>query len=193
MRSDVIRVSSRDDQIRLVVEQMEKVAVYKGLSPKDALHLRLLSEEMMGMMRAITGRVEGSFWVEDEDGEFRLHLQCRTDMDQARREKLLSVSTSGVNEAERGLMGKIRCFFEPVDDAPPFFDLEMEEGMDHEAVWSMRSYRDQLDYYIRQDRRDALKAWDELERSVVAKLADEVKVNIRGRSVEMVIYKKMGC
>ena len=32
--------------------------------------------------------------------------------------------------------------------------------------------------------------WDELERSIVAKLADEVKVYINGSSVEMTIEKK---
>ena len=42
-------------------EQAEKVAAYKGLSPKGALHLRLLTEEMMGMMRSITGEKEGKF------------------------------------------------------------------------------------------------------------------------------------
>ena len=32
--------------------------------------------------------------------------------------------------------------------------------------------------------------WDELEKSVVARLADEVKIGIAGHDVEMVISKK---
>ena len=33
--------------------------------------------------------------------------------------------------------------------------------------------------------------WDELEKSVVAKVADDVKVSMRGRNVEMIIVKKI--
>ena len=35
-------------------------------------------------------------------------------------------------------------------------------------------------------------AWDELEKSVVGHIADDVKVFISGRTVEMTIIKKMG-
>ena len=35
-------------------------------------------------------------------------------------------------------------------------------------------------------------AWDELEKSVVSHVADEVKVSIRSGTVEMIIYKKLG-
>ncbi len=38
---------------------------------------------------------------------------------------------------------------------------------------------------------DAREAWDELEKSVVAKVADDVKVSILGRVVEMIILKKL--
>ena len=61
MKSDVISVSSMKDQTDAVMEQAEKVAVYQGLSTKNALHLRLLAEEMMSMMRAITGDVRGQY------------------------------------------------------------------------------------------------------------------------------------
>ena len=41
--------------------QAEKLAAYKELDGKPALHLRLLTEEMMGMMRSIAGEAEGEF------------------------------------------------------------------------------------------------------------------------------------
>ena len=92
--------------------QAEKVAAYKELSPKSALHLRLLTEEMMGMMRSITGEPNGFFWIEDEDGVYQLHLQVKTRMNTDRRERLLSASSSGGNESAKGLMGRLRDFFD---------------------------------------------------------------------------------
>ena len=94
MKTDKITVYSSGKQIEKVLNEAEKVAAYKGLSPRNRLHLRLLTEEMMGMMRSITGEKEGQFWIEDEDGVYQLHLVVRTDMDDTKREQLLAASTS---------------------------------------------------------------------------------------------------
>ena len=193
MKSDVISVSSMKDQTDAVMEQAEKVAVYQGLSTKNALHLRLLAEEMMSMMRAITGDVRGQFWIENEKDQFQLRLNVRTQVDFRQREKLLSASSSGKNEATRGFMGKIRSFFEPSPGVPMFSSSVVGGApqMFELYTWSMEDYRDQLRQHRELDQRDSQEAWDELERSVVAKLADDVKVSIRGRNVEMIIIKNM--
>ena len=118
MKTDVIVVSSAGSRIETALKQAEKVAAYKGLTGKDALHLRLLAEEMMGMMRSITGEKEGLFWIEDEDNVYQLHLQVNTRMSLSKRDDLLAASTSGKNEAARGLMGRLRDFFDQGADVP---------------------------------------------------------------------------
>ena len=78
MKTDVITVSSSGAQMEAALAQADKMAAFKGLSGKSALHLRLLAEEMMGMMRSLTGEQEGQFWIEDSDGVYRLHLRVVT-------------------------------------------------------------------------------------------------------------------
>ena len=193
MKSDIIKVSSVGDQAA-AVRQAEKVAAFKELSGKSALHLRLLTEETMSMMRSITGQMDGEFWIEDVDGVFELHLRVETLMDEEKRKQLISVSRSGVNEATRGLMGKLRAFFEPVDGMPMFFSSPTPGAaaqMHGNMVWSMNDYRNQLALYRAQHREGAQEAWDELEKSVVAHVADDIKVSIRGRIVEMTIIKRL--
>ena len=189
MKTDVIAVSSRDDRIVEALMQTEKVAVYKELAPKDALHLRLLTEEMMGLMRAVTGDVEGSFWIEDEKGLFEVHLKVLTGTNFLQQEQLLSASTSGRNEAHRGLMGKIRSFFEPIEGAP-LLDLTPDGGY-METSWTLSAYQDKLRREARETK-EAMEAWDELEKSVIAHVAEDVKVSIRGRDVEMIAYYRAG-
>ncbi len=195
MRTDGITVSSKGKQMEAALEQVEKMAAFKGLSSKGTLQLRLLTEEMMGMMRSITGEKEGQFWIEDEDGVYQLHLRVNTIMDPEKREQLLEASTSGKNEAARGLMGRLRDFFEKGDNlgALPYF---MSEADDPTAAtmrweWSMNAYQNTLQGYMDQDQR-AREAWDELEKSVVTHVADEIKVFIRGGQTEMTIIKKLG-
>ena len=193
MKTDILMISSDGTNMDSALAQVDKVAAYKGLSQKNAMYLRLLAEETMAMMRAITGSVNGEFWMEDEDQLYTLHLKVSTLMDENRREQLLAASTSGKNEATRGFMGKIRSFFEP-SSSVPMFSAGFGGGspqMYNSYVWSMEDYRDQLRQYREQNQNEAKDAWDELEKSVVGHLADDVKVSIRGRTVEMTIVKKL--
>ena len=199
MKSDVIAVSSRHDQIEEALKQAEKTAAFKGLSRKGTLHLVLLTEEMMGLMRSITGARTGLFWIEDQDGEYQLHLQVRKRLSGEEREQLLSVSSTGKNESASGLMGRLRDFFDWNSDedlASYSGPLMMPDMYEHSSAptldweWSMRRYESSLYTRIENDPA-AREAWDELEKSVVKNVADDVKVYIRNGVVEMVILKKL--
>jgi len=200
MKTDVIRVSSKGNQIEKALGQIEKIAAYKELTPKNTLHLRLLTEEMMGMMRSITGETEGEFWVEDQDGEYQLHLRVRTRLNADEREQLLAASSSGRNELAKGLMGRIRDFFDWGSDEylgtmtsslmlPDIYEHSSSPALDME--WSMVRYESALSDRIAQNDAAAKEAWDELEKSVVKHVADDVKVSIRNGVVEMTILKKL--
>ena len=195
MKTDVIMISNQDDNMEKALAQAEKVAAYYDLSSKGAIHLRLLTEETLGMMRSITGRRDGEFWIENEGDNFELHLKVNTLIDEKGREQLLSASTSGVNEAAKGIMGKIRAFFEAPGNAPAFSGAFMPGAVSGQAggamAWSMEDYREQLRQYRDMNKEGAEEAWDELEKSVVARVADDVKVSIKGRTVEMTINKKL--
>ena len=200
MKTDIIVVSSKGKHMETALNQAEKVAAYKELSPKSALHLRLLTEEMMGMMRSLTGETEGKFWIEDEDGVYQLHLQVDTRMDSEKRENLLAASSSGKNESAKGLMGRLRDFFDRGADEdianisspllmPEMYEQSSASSMDLE--WSMMRYEKALAAQSQLNDTEAKEAWDEMEKSVVAHVADDVKVSIRGRQVEMTIIKKL--
>ena len=112
MKTDFISVSGNGRRSEEALRQAEKVAAYKELSPKGAMHLRLLTEEMMGMVWSITGEPDGLFWIEEDDGEYELHLKVRALLNEEKREKLLAASTTGKNESARGIMGRLRQFFD---------------------------------------------------------------------------------
>ena len=188
MKSDIIRVSTKYDATADVLDQAERVAEYQGLSHKASLHLRLLAEEMMCMMRAIAGDVSGEFWIQNKRSHYELHLLVETTMDARKREQLLSASTTGENEANRGFMGKIRAFFEPMEDVPVYFECQ-PDSMYQEMSWTMAGYQQKLKNDMELNRKGAREAWDELEKSVIAHIADDVKVSIRGHEVEMTVYK----
>lgn len=186
MKTDIIAVSSEKDRLASALGLADKVAAYKGLSAKDALHLRLLAEETVSLVRSVTGSPEGEFWIEDKNGIYSLHLRVITPMDRGKRDQLLSASTSGRNEAARGFMGRIRSFFELAQEGPVFSAGYLpgdSRQMYGTLTWSMCEYKNQLE--------QGSEAWDELEKSTVAHLADDVRVSIASGVVGMVILKKL--
>ena len=189
MKSDVIHVTNEGEGVAEAIKQAEAVAAFRSLSKKDSIHLNLLTEEMMGMMQALTDKREADFWIESENRNFMLHLRTETPMNAEMREKLLSASTSGTNAAAKGVMGKIRDIFnriiEPADaNIPSGFSAgwSFSESGQVVNVWSLNPFKINATDSDKEE-------WDELEKSIIANIADEIKIGISGNTVEMIVYK----
>lgn len=207
MKTDTIIVTKTDESICFALNETQAAADYRGLSHKESLQLRLLAEEMLGMLREITGEPEAAFWVESEGKQFQLHLSAQPRLTDSMREELLSTSTTGKNAAITGVMGKLRDIFERAFVEPKLVNQSayymqgalppygigglnpMTYSLNAEMVaWSMNRYKTTINEE-KEIKPEARTQWDELEKSIVANLADEVSVAIRGREVEMTVYK----
>ncbi|MBQ9415316.1 MAG: hypothetical protein IJU20_00520 [Clostridia bacterium] len=199
MISDILHVTQDEASIKEALMQAEAVAAYRGLEKKAALELRLLTEEMMGLVQALTGQREADFWIESEGLKFQLHLKADAIVNTEMRKRLLSVSSNGKNASAKGFMAKIRDLFErsmePADAdeeatlaSGAYYNYSHEFGdigFTNAYVWSLNRYRESI-----QTNPKPKETWDELEKSVVAKIADEVVMGIKKNTIEMVIYKK---
>ena len=217
MKSDVIHVTNAGEGMADALEQAAASAAFRGLTGRDAVHLRLLAEEMLGMFRQVTGQAGADFWLDSEGRRFELHLSADPGITDGMRRELLSVSTSGKNAAAVGVMGKLRDIFERAFDAPDpgavsdysrYYLQGLLATVDAAAVspmtlalnaslnagaiqWSMKKYRETVEQEKTEDD-EAVEEWDELEKSIVANIADEVVISIRSGHVEMTVYKDFG-
>ena len=99
----------------------------------------------------------------------------------------------------KGLMGRLRDFFErnaedgAVAPSPLLLSnpQEMSSTPTLDWDWSMTEYQNEINSRVKQQDEDAIRIWDELEKSVVTHVADEIKVSIRGELTEMIILKKL--
>ena len=197
--SDQLYIDSTEEKASAAIAVVDEFLSLQNLDRKKAIHLRLLAEEAVGMVKAMTGDFEALFWMEQEDGEYKVKLTIKTDMDREKKEELLSLSTSGDNTAAKGVMGKIR---EIIENSLLDLDSALRQqskfggnngytyvgmGMLEDApVWSLNSYREALEDKSDKDDTDD-EAWDELERSIVASLAKDVTIGIKNNLVDMTI------
>ena len=174
MKSDIFHIDNRGVGFDSALAQVDKVAQFRDLGEKEALRLRICAEEMLGLARSVTGEMEADFWLENEGKRFDLHMSTKTVMDKEKRYHLLSSASSRKNEAANSFLGKLRDAFEEalLSDA----DHSRDELPDEVA-------KDVCCYYLDDPE------WDRYEQSILRKLADEIKISIRGRTVDMTVTK----
>ena len=176
MKSDIITIDNQENGFSDAVKEAQKVASYKGMNPKDSLHLQLCTEEVLSLVRSITGEIKASFWIEFDGPQFDLHVSTKTAMDMEKRNLLLSVATSRKNEAAKSFLGMLRDIFEET------MVVEVKQG---DAIPS-----DVLDDHANHVIVCTDAEWDGYEQSTLKKLADVIKVSIRGGVVDLTVSKK---
>lgn len=202
MKTETVKLFSSGEGRNSALELAEKTGAYCGLDNKSVLRLRLLSEELIELIRSLAADLQGNFWIETTDKNVEIHLKTQIPMDLQTRKELLAVSSSGKNSAAKGIIGKIRemIAIKTLPDDPDtkamteqalgLISVGYEIGSFGAGAysWSMSNYISQIDKAdFNIDEKNEAK--DELEKSIVANLADDVKVSIINSDVEVTIYK----
>ena len=202
IQSRQLHIFSNGEDTEEILAEAEKFAKEMNLSAKDTLRIRLLTEETMSMLRTMTGETEYTVGFTGNEKECVLTLETDTSMDVLKKDELLSVSSTGKNISTKGVMGKIRDVFEAAftmpagtewsSYCPPAMmmgypgevDVYSARVMDS-VYWSLNSYKTNVEM----EGEPRMEMRDELEKSIVSNIADDVQVGVRGRHVVMnIIY-----
>ncbi len=203
MKTSKIKVNSRGYGMEYALDEVEDFSRLMGFDERSARRARLLAEETMSMVRAIVDEFSANFWMESTpDCNCELHLQAEASMDYDKKQELISASTKQRNEASVGIMGKIKDFIEDSlynmqDGASVAIGESQAMGMAgmvmndiHMWSWSLEQYRQDVQEQKEKGDDEAIDdLLDELEKSIVANIADDVKVSVKGNSIEMIIRK----
>ena len=200
MKTDVCRFEREVPDIGSITDLAAKSAAYNGLDKGQELKLTLLCEELVEMLPNLLIYGNGEFWIENNGNEYRLHTVVEADqlISATDREDILSVSTSGRNAAAVGIMNKIRIAAEVMiaayaesegtsdmvypDSHYSFYEQgRFVDPIGYSSEWSLEKYRSEV--------QKGSDAWDELEKSIIANMADDVTVGIIGGKVEIVVKK----
>ena len=182
VKSTVVKVQGNGAGMDSALDMTERLAEESGLSPKQMLHLRLLSEELMGMVRSIAGNVEAEYWLETEGRDYELYLKSELVLSDEMKTKFALASSGKTEVPSKGFMSRLRYLI-----AESMFSSENAESV---SEWSLEQYKREVKKN-KQDSAEAMNAWDELEKSIIVNVADEVKVKILRNNVEIVVYKSL--
>jgi len=202
MTKETVRIDSSGAGMAEALGTAVRFGEEASLGKQSGIRLRLLAEELIGLLRGITGNIPADFTIEREGKSFCLKLKGEVPMDKHIREELLKAASAHQNSAAKGFMGQIRDMISAmvlpgtlgntvisgmsmglISMGSPAAGLDYTTGAEP-YMWSMEKYISS----VQENDRNQVHA--DFERSIVANIADEVKVYIQSSSVEVVIFKK---
>ena len=205
MTDNKILISSKNMVITEALDRVDRDIRELEIAHKDGMHLRLIAEETLGMLKAMAGDYSALVWIEQDGREASVNITAKADkMDREAKKEILSVSSSGKNASSKSFMSKIGDFIEKTltdrEEAIGLFDnydsgiidfspADGEQG-DMMRAWSLDHYRRSL---REEGPADAVKeeVRDILEKSIVASLAKDVIVGVKKENVEMKIIMEL--
>ena len=193
MKSTVYELNTDAGSLEVLLKESEKTASYANLNKQQTRELRLLAEELIGMLPELLSFNKGQFWIECEGSSVELHISLvpHDNLTAEKREKILSLSSDGKNAAAAGIMSKIKIAAEfmlidyenSLANAPSFVTFGSGVGNNsHSGSWTLNNYRAKA-------KEDQDEKWDELEKSIIANIADDVIVGLRESKLEITVKK----
>lgn len=195
MISNIYKIKKGDKYLNSILEESEKVATYNGLNKKQTLQLRLICEEIDGMLPNILDDFYGDFWIEYEKGVCKVKVDIYIpELTLCNKEDLISISKNKKNASAVGIVGKIRSAIENLFlgreafesyNMATLFNAGISYSVGNEPMysWSLNNYRKVV-------KEENVDDWDELEKSIISNLADDVTVGVKGKKANIVVIKK---
>ena len=195
MISNVCKIENGTRDLGAILKESKKVAIYNDLTDKQTMQLRLICEELDGMLPNIVNDFNGDLWIEYENGVCKVCVSINfEEFTVEKKENLINLAKNKKNAQAVGIVGKIRSAIENI-----FLDKELTQaynmsllfnsaieyssGMEYNCMWSLNNYKKVV-------KEEQVEEWDELEKSIIANLADDVIVGVKGHQANIVVVKK---
>lgn len=189
MKSNVCGFKKNVVELENILVETDKIAQYNNLTKKESLRLRLLAEEMVALLTGLVEKFEGEFYVENDGKKYELHSIIKIpEMTSDVRKELIQFSTQKKNSASKGILGKIRNALDVM--LLNFFENESLYVLPYSDVVDYRyNYEWSLNNYVN-NCESKKEIDDELQKSIIGTVADNVLVSIKGDKVNIVITKE---
>ena len=184
-------------------EEADRVLSELFITTHDILRLKLLFEETIAMLKVLAVEYRADIWFEKHGQECSLKVAANANMNAPMKRELIDMSSDKQNTAAVGIMGKIGDVIENgLRNFSEVMKLNQEtggsasfgmmgiygglDGVEPGVMWSLSEYKDALD-----DEEESEEATDELEKSIIANIAKDVHVGVKGDKIDMTIIYEL--
>ena len=170
VRTDTVNIVPGSGHIEIALETVRGFAERQRLGERAAMQLELMTEEIIGIIGNIVDKTKAKLWVEGSGVKYRIHISFATGFGNEEYKRLISLSSSGKNEAVKTFAGKIW------EKMVAGIMTAAEEGHDGDYEWSLHENGQGEDDY---------------GESILTSIADDVKVSVTKEKVELIVVKSV--
>ncbi|MCR4762073.1 MAG: mechanosensitive ion channel family protein [Lachnospiraceae bacterium] len=171
-RTNTLKLAPDKDNLSLAIGMAQHFARRQRLAPPATMQIQLLTEEALKIIASIVEDVKTNFWIEGSGQKYQIHLTFKAQVGSEEYKKLINLSSSGRNEAVIGIADRI-------------WEI-MVKGLDLNQQES-REEKGSFEWSLRDDNLDESK----ISESILAGIADDVKVSVTRDKVEFLVIKKI--
>ncbi|MCR5234889.1 MAG: alpha/beta hydrolase [Lachnospiraceae bacterium] len=198
VNTEKIRINGKSnmEQVFTLAEDYSRL---NKLTGKDSLHLRLIVEETLEMLRLFGDDRQCTFGIEGEKTSCIIRLTFEDGYKGSLNNENNPAATGGVTGKIKYLLGNS---YEALGRAGEILDkigvqkaseeVLCEAGMNDEKdayVWTMESYN--ISSFDRLDK-DGNEDWFEISRSIIANLTDDIRVFVMPEKTELILFASFG-
>lgn len=169
-RSNTVHMEPGENLLEDAIQTARSYSSAQNMNKASAMQLELLMEEAVGFVQSVAEQTKRDFWIEGTGVVYRIHICFAAKVGSEEYKKLLEVSSSGRNMAANSFSGWIWNAVLTGMKNP----VNKDKG-------SKSAYKWQLS--------DAGISEEEIGKSILGALADDISVSVTSERVELIISK----
>ena len=169
-------------EMKQVLEKVDTTIDQYDLTDQEEIKLRLLAEETVSMAKQLFGERDAVVIIRKEPHAFAVCYRTKTRLTAEEKADLLDFSTKKENSKTKTFSGKIAFITDYLFNAP--VDMNLGIGIynagpmaSYDITWSMSN----MNKAVKQEE------WDQYEKAIILKYADDIIVGVLGNDVELVV------
>lgn len=172
-RTNTVHMEPGESGLEESIQLARAFAKRQNLSKRAAMQLELMTEESLGFVKQVVDHTSRDFWIEGTGVIYRLHLSFDAKLGSEEYKKLIKISSSGRNDADSGLSGKI---WNAV-----LVGLKRPGGRG-------KGGKDNFEWHLS----DAPVTEEEIGQSILGAMASDIRVSVTTERVELTVSKSLG-
>ncbi len=169
-RTNTLRFRTDNINIEKAMETVHIFSRRQRLDVRKTRQMELLTEETIGIIRNIVSDTKVSFWIEGSGLTYRIHLTFSARIGSEEYRRLLSLSSSGRNEAARTFPDRL-------------WEI-IVRGIDSQT--EDRQEKGSYEWNLSEETNISA---DQIGEFILAAIADDIKVSVRKEKVELLVLK----
>lgn len=198
-KSKTITFDGSEKAVNAAIQEAERYSGSENLGKAMKLRIRLLSEELISMMRGLPNMKNGQFHIRRDGSDYEICFEADAKINKETRNSLVGVSSSNLNEAYTGIGGMVTQAIDSmmlmsINDKNGVSKASMnamEESIgkaDDDYKWSYNIYKEKEMQSQLED--DNSVNPEELGKSVLTKMSDDIRISVRTKHVSIRVLVK---